>query len=104
MNFVFYDLETTGRNTTWDQIIQVGAILLDENFRELERLEERCSLRPGLVPEPGALIVNNTSISRQDVVSFFIENPDSFPKQDPVVDFSLIRLKLYFLLEYIFLI
>ncbi len=34
---------------------------------------------------------NNTSISRQDVVSFFIENPDSFPKQDPVVDFSLIQ-------------
>ena len=34
---------------------------------------------------------NNTSISRQDVVSFFIENPDSFPKQDPVIDFSLIQ-------------
>ena len=64
MNFVFYDLETTGRNATWDQIIQVGAILLDKNFKELERLEERCGLRPGLVPEPSALIVNNTSISK----------------------------------------
>ena len=61
MNFVFYDLETTGRNSTWDQIIQVGAILVDEKFNEIERFEERCRLRPGVVPEPGALIVNNTS-------------------------------------------
>ena len=62
MKFVFYDLETTGRNSTWDQIIQVGAILVDEEFNEIERFEERCKLRPGIVPEPGALIVNNTSI------------------------------------------
>ena len=34
---------------------------------------------------------NNTSISRQDVVSFFIENPDSFPAQGPTIDFSLIQ-------------
>ena len=61
MNFVFYDLETTGRDSTWDQIIQVGAILVDEKFNEIERFEERCRLRPGVVPEPGALIVNNTS-------------------------------------------
>ena len=36
MKFVFYDLETTGRNSTWDQIIQVGAILVDEEFNELD--------------------------------------------------------------------
>ena len=34
---------------------------------------------------------NNSSISRQEVISFFNENPDSFPKQDPLVDFSLIQ-------------
>ena len=39
MKFVFYDLETTGRNSTWDQIIQVGAILVDEEFNEIERFE-----------------------------------------------------------------
>ena len=58
MNFVFYDLETTGRNSNWDQIIQVAAILVDKNFNELERFEDRCRLRSGLVPEPGALLVN----------------------------------------------
>ena len=41
MNFIFYDLETTGRNSTWDQIIQVAAILVDKNFNELERFEDR---------------------------------------------------------------
>ena len=62
MNFVFYDLETTGRNATWDQILQVGAILVDSNFKEIDRFEERCRLRLGLIPEPGALIVNKTSV------------------------------------------
>ena len=32
MNYVFYDLETTGRSAAWDQIIQVAAILTDENL------------------------------------------------------------------------
>ena len=34
---------------------------------------------------------NNSAISRQDVISFFNENPDSFPKQGPLVDFSIIQ-------------
>ena len=59
--FVIYDFETTGRNSNWDQIIQVGAILVDSSFNELDRLEIRSSLKPGLIPEPGALLVNNTS-------------------------------------------
>ena len=61
MNYVVYDFETTGRNSIWDQIIQVGAILVNENFEEMDRFELRCRLRPGLIPEPGALIVNKTT-------------------------------------------
>ena len=34
---------------------------------------------------------NNTFISRQDVVSFFENNPDSFPSQNPKIDFSVIQ-------------
>tara|TARA_Y100001970_G_scaffold18650_2_gene20953 strand:+ start:24543 stop:25808 length:1266 start_codon:yes stop_codon:yes gene_type:complete len=34
---------------------------------------------------------NNTSISRQDVVTFFTTNPDSFPQQETSVDFSIIQ-------------
>ena len=69
MNYVFYDLETTGRNNTWDQIIQVGAILVDSNFNEIDRFEERCRLKSGVIPEPGALIVNKTSIEMLNKVN-----------------------------------
>ncbi len=62
MKYVFYDLETTGKNKDWSQIIQFGAICVDEHFKELDRFETRCRLKTGLVPEPEALIVNNTSI------------------------------------------
>ena len=62
MNYVFYDLETTGRNSTWDQIIQVAAILTDDNFNVIDKFEERCRLKKGLVPYPEALIVNKTSV------------------------------------------
>ena len=61
MNYVFYDFETTGRSSTWDQIIQVGAVLVNDTFDILDRFEARCSLKPGTVPEPGALLVNKTT-------------------------------------------
>ena len=62
MNYVFYDYETTGRSSTWDQVIQVGAILVNDNFQKLDTpFEARCSLKPGLVPEPKALIKNRTT-------------------------------------------
>ncbi len=62
MNYVFYDLETTGRNSAWDQIIQVAAILTDDKFNLIDKFEERCRLKKGLVPYPKALIVNKTSV------------------------------------------
>src|SRR6056300_227857 len=61
MNYVFYDFETTGRSGTWDQIIQVGAVLVNAEFQELDRFEAKCGLKSGLVPEPGALLVNKTT-------------------------------------------
>ena len=63
LKLVVYDFETTGRNSNWDQIIQVGAVLVNFSFQEIDKIELRCSLKPGLVPEPGALLVNNSSNS-----------------------------------------
>ena len=54
MKYVFYDLETTGKNKDWSQIIQFGAVCVDEQFNELDRFETRCRLKTGLVPEPEA--------------------------------------------------
>ena len=62
MNYVFYDLETTGRISNWDQIIQIGAVLTNSSLEEIDRFELRCKLNSGVLPYPKALLVNNTSI------------------------------------------
>ena len=63
MKYVFYDLETTGKDKDWSQIIQFAAMLVDENLEVLDSFESKCRLKAGLVPEPEALLVNNNKIS-----------------------------------------
>ena len=64
MKYIFYDLETTGTNVHWDQIIQFAALVVDEKFKYIDSFEARCSLKKGVIPYPKALLVNNTSISQ----------------------------------------
>ncbi len=64
MNFIFYDLETSGKNTEWSQILQVAAALVNENFEIIDSFQMRCKLKPGLVPEPNALNITNTTLSQ----------------------------------------
>ena len=45
MKFVFYDLETTGKNRDWSQIIQFGSICTNENLEEVDRFESKCRLK-----------------------------------------------------------
>ncbi|CUH45461.1 exonuclease domain-containing protein [Ruegeria atlantica] len=61
MNFVFYDTETTGTDTTFDQILQFAAILTDADLNELERFESRCRLLPHVIPAPGALLATRVT-------------------------------------------
>lgn len=61
MNFVFYDTETTGTDTTFGQILQFAAILTDADLNELERFETRCRLLPYVVPAPGALLATRVT-------------------------------------------
>ncbi|MEP0961043.1 MAG: exonuclease domain-containing protein [Roseobacter sp.] len=49
MNLVFYDTETTGTDTTFDQILQFTAILTDADLNELDRFETRCRLLPFVI-------------------------------------------------------
>jgi exodeoxyribonuclease-1 len=60
-NFVFYDFETSSSNKYWGQIIQIGAVLTNDNLEELDRFDARCRLSPGIIPECMALIVNKSS-------------------------------------------
>ena len=64
MSFVFYDTETTGTNTTFDQILQFGAIRTDHELRELDRFEIRCQLLPYVVPSPGAMRVTGVTVEQ----------------------------------------
>ena len=62
-NFVFYDFETSSSNKYWGQIIQIGAVLTNDNLDELDRFDARCRLSPGIIPEAMALI-EGTPVSR----------------------------------------
>ena len=64
MTFVFYDAETTGIDTTFDQILQFGAIRTDENLNEIDRFEIRCRLLPHVVPAPMALKVTGIATEK----------------------------------------
>ena len=80
-NFVFYDFETSSSNKYWGQIIQIGAILTNDNLEELDRFDARCRLSPGIIPEAMALIVNKTSptmlkksnLSHYEMIRQFVE-------------------------------
>lgn len=57
MPFAFYDLETTGTEPAFDQPLQFAAILTDDDFNEIERVDLRCRLAPHILPNPYAMIV-----------------------------------------------
>jgi exodeoxyribonuclease-1 len=60
MAFIFYDTETTGVETAFDQILQFAAIKTND-LNELDRLDFRCRLMPHFVLSPGALRVNRVT-------------------------------------------
>ena len=64
LTFVFYDTETTGTNTAFDQILQFGAIRTDGDLNEVERFDIRCRLLPYIVPAPGAIRVTGLTIEQ----------------------------------------
>lgn len=64
MSFVFYDTETTGTDTDFDQILQFAAIKTDGDLNELDRFEIRCRLLPHVVPAPRAMRVTGVSVKQ----------------------------------------
>lgn len=61
MPFVFYDTETTGLDTTFDQILQFAAVKTNHDLeiedQERDVINLRCRRLPHVVPTPGALSV-----------------------------------------------
>ena len=63
MAFVFYDCETSGLNTRFDQILQFAAVRTDESLNEIEVFERRCRLDRHILPHPQALAITGQSVA-----------------------------------------
>jgi len=64
MGFVFWDTETTGKSTEFDQILQFAAIHTDVDLNELDRINVRCRLNPHIVPTAGAMRVTGVKLGQ----------------------------------------
>jgi exodeoxyribonuclease I len=60
--YLFYDLETTGLNRAFDQVLQFAAIRTDMSFNEIDRHEIRIKLRPDVIISPYAIITHRIPI------------------------------------------
>ena len=62
MNLAIWDIESSSASTDFGSIIEIGGVLVNENFKELDRFNFRCRLPEGEIPQCMALIVNRTSV------------------------------------------
>ena len=64
MKTAIYDIESTGAITEWSSIIEIGGVLIDENFNEIDRFNLRGRIPEGEIPQAKALLVNGTTIDQ----------------------------------------
>lgn len=62
--YLFYDLETTGINPCFDQILQFAAVRTDDQLNELERHEFLVKLNPDTIPTAQAAITHHITIEQ----------------------------------------
>lgn len=60
--YLFYDIETTGLNKAFDQVLQFAAIRTDLNLNEISRHEFKIKLNCDVIPAPGAIITHQLSL------------------------------------------
>ncbi|MGD9305084.1 MAG: exodeoxyribonuclease I, partial [Desulfobacterales bacterium] len=65
-SYFFYDIETTGLNKAFDQVLQFAAIRTDPELHEINRHTITVKLRPDIIPSPQALITNRMSMAELD--------------------------------------
>ena len=59
---MIYDLETDSAQLDWATVIEIGAVLLDENFQEKDRFSARCRMPQDRVPSATALCINRSNV------------------------------------------
>jgi exodeoxyribonuclease-1 len=62
--YLFYDIETSGLNKCFDQVLQFAAIRTDLELNELERHEILIKLNPDVVPSPQAILVHQLTLKQ----------------------------------------
>ncbi len=62
--YLFYDIETTGLNKAFDQVLEFAAIRTDLSLNEISRHEFNLQLNCDIVPSPHALITHHIGISQ----------------------------------------
>jgi exodeoxyribonuclease-1 len=62
-SYLFYDIETTGLNKAFDQVLEFAAIRTDQRLNEIERHTITVKLRPDVIPSPRAILTNRIPIS-----------------------------------------
>ncbi|WP_316201930.1 MULTISPECIES: exonuclease domain-containing protein [unclassified Bradyrhizobium] len=66
MAFILYDLETSGLNKRFDQILQFAAVRTDADLNETHRFETKSRLMPHVIPSPQALLVTRHTLADVD--------------------------------------
>lgn len=61
--YLFYDIETTGLNKCFDQVLQFACIRTDHELNELSREEIQIKLNPDVIPSPAAVITHRIGVS-----------------------------------------
>ncbi|RWK85293.1 MAG: exodeoxyribonuclease I [Mesorhizobium sp.] len=64
MAFIFYDVETSGADRSFDQVLQFGAVLTDDDLNVVDTFEIRSRLLPHIVPSPGAMLVTGVRVEQ----------------------------------------
>lgn len=64
--YLFYDLETSGLNKAFDQILQFAAIRTDMELNETDRYSFNVKLRSDVIPSPYASITHRISIAESE--------------------------------------
>ncbi len=60
--YLFYDIESTGLNKCFDQVLQFAAIRTDLSLNEIDRTEIQVKLNADVIPSPGAVITHRIGI------------------------------------------
>lgn len=61
--YLFYDIETTGLNRVFDQVLEFACIRTTLRLEEIERHTIRVRLRPDVIPSPAAMLTHRIPLA-----------------------------------------